>query len=82
MMKIINEFKEIDISIINIMKNGFKFSLVLSLFASYILYFYIQNPISHTVFEIGYLSQKVALMFFVCFFTGAFVFDKFKKNII
>ena len=34
MMKIINEFKEIDISIINIMKNGFKFSLVLSLFAS------------------------------------------------
>lgn len=82
MKKFINEFKQIDTSIINIMKSGFKFSLILSLFASYILYFYLQNPISHTVFEIGYLTQKLALMFFVCFFAGAFVFDKVKKNIV
>ena len=39
MKNFINDFKGIDISIINVMKGGFKASLVLCLIATYIMYF-------------------------------------------
>lgn len=80
MKKLFNDFKSIDFSIINIMKNGFKFSFVLCLFATYILFLYILNPISHIAFEIGYSIAKCSLTLFVCFLVGALTSDKIKKN--
>ena len=53
MKKLINDFKNIDISIVKVMKNGFKFSFVLCLMATYILFLYITNPVSHITFKIG-----------------------------
>lgn len=81
-MKIFNDLKNIDISIIKVMKCGFKIAGILALVASYILFLYIQNPISHVTFEVGYLIAKGAVMFFVCFFVGAFASDKIKKSMI
>ncbi len=44
MKNFINDFKGIDISIINVMKGGFKASLVLCLIATYIMYLYVFKP--------------------------------------
>jgi len=82
MIKFINDFKDIDKSILKLMKTGFKFSFILCLIFTYILYFYAISPSSHTVFNIGYLGVKCSLMFFVSFAIGAFASDKFKKGII
>ena len=71
MKKFINDFKGIDISIMKVMKGGFKASLVLCLIATYIMYLYILNPVSHTAFDIGYSVARCGLMFFVSFLVGA-----------
>lgn len=82
MKKFISDIKNIDISIVKIMKNGFKFSLILCLIATYILYLYTITPISHFVFDIGYALTRCSFMFFTCFFIGAIATDKIKKNIM
>lgn len=79
MKKFIDEFKEIDDSIVKIMKSGFKCSFIICLIATYILFLYILNPVSHTIFSVGYLIAKWGLTFFVCFFVGAFASDKIRK---
>ena len=71
MKNFINDFKGIDISIINVMKGGFKASLVLCLIATYIMYLYVLNPVSHMAFDIGYSIARCGLMFFVSFLVGA-----------
>ena len=76
MMKFINDFRNIDVSIVRVMKNGFKFSFIVCLFATYILYLYILNPVSHIAFDVGYAVTRCGIMFFVCFFVGAFTIDK------
>lgn len=78
-MNFINDFKNIDISIIKVMKNGFKFSFILCLIATYILYLYSENPTSHVMFEVGFSMAKCSIVFFVCFFIGAFTSNKIKK---
>jgi len=82
MINLFKEIKDIDESIIKIMKIGFKFSFVLCLFFTYILYFYSIYPLSHITFDIGYLGVKCCLMFFVSFLVGAMASDKFKKGIM
>ena len=82
MMRIFNEFKDIDNSIFKLMRFGFKFSFIFGLFFTYILYFYALNPVSHIAFDIGYLGVKCCLMFFVSFFVGAFVSNKIKNDIM
>lgn len=79
MMKFIDDFKNIDVSVTKVMNNGVKFSFVLGLLATYILFFYIQNPVSHVIFEAGYAIIKCSIMFFVCFLVGAFATDKILK---
>ena len=79
MKKLINDFKNIDISIVKVMKNGFKFSFVLCLMATYILFLYITNPVSHITFKIGYSVVKCSLTFFVSFLVGALASDKIQK---
>ena len=76
MKKMIEEFKNIDIKIIRIMKNGFKVSFITCLMFTYILYYYTLNPITHTAFEIGILGVKCSFMFFVSFFIGAVASNK------
>ncbi len=82
MIKLLNDIKNIDASIIKIMKLGFKFSFILGIFFTYILFLYTINPVSHVTFEIGYLGVKCSLMFFVSFLVGAIASDKFKKGIM
>ncbi len=82
MKKFINEFKNIDDSIVKIMKSGFKCSFIICLIATYILFLYILNPVTHTMFSIGYLLARLGLMCFVCFFVGAFASDKIKKGVL
>ena len=79
MKKLISDFKDIDITIIKVMKNGFKFAFVLGLLATYILFLYMQNPVSHIAFEIGYSVVKCSLTFFVCFLVGVLASDKIQK---
>ena len=82
MKKFINDIKAIDVSIIRTMKFGFRFSFVLCLISTYILYFYIINPVSHFAFDIGYSLAKCSLMFFTCFFVGALATDKIKRTMM
>lgn len=79
-MSVIKDFKNIDSSVIKIMKNGYKFSFLLAFFASYILFLYTYNPISHVWFESGILLLKASITSFVTFFSCGFVFDKIKKG--
>jgi hypothetical protein len=79
-MSIIKYFKNIDSSIIKIMKNGYKFSFLLAIFSSYILFLYTYNPISHVWFESGILLLKTSITAFVAFLSLGFVFDKIKKG--
>ena len=79
MKKLISDFKDIDTTIIKVMKNGFKFAFILGLLATYILFLYMQNPVSHIAFEIGYSVVKCSLTFFVCFLVGALASDKIQK---
>lgn len=79
-MKFFNDFKEIDSSLLKVMKLGFKFSFILCLFFTYVLFLYSLNPVSHVAFDIGYLGVKCSLMFFVSFLVGALVSDKIKKG--
>lgn len=82
MINFFREIKNIDESIMKIMKIGFKFSFIFCLFFTYILFLYTSNPVSHVTFEIGYLGIKCSLMFFVSFLVGAVASDKFKKGIM
>ena len=80
MINFFSEIKDIDSSIIKIMKTGFKFSFILCLIFTYVLFLYTLNPVSHVTFEVGYLGVKCSLMFFVSFLVGALASDKFKKG--
>lgn len=81
MMNFFSNIKNIDNSIIRIMKSGFRFSFILCLFFTYILFLYTLNPVSHVAFAIGYLGVKCGLMFFVCFFVCAFATDQIRKSL-
>ena len=64
-MKFLSDFKKIDVSIVNIMRLGFRFSFILCIFFTYILFLYTLHPFSHVFFDIGYLGVKCSFMFFV-----------------
>ena len=80
MINLFRDIKDMDSSIMKIMKIGFRFSFIFGLIFTYILFLYILNPISHVTFEIGYLGVKCSIMFFVSFLVGAIASDKFKKG--
>ena len=82
MKNFLDEFKNIDISIIKIMKSGFKFSFALCIIFTYILFLYTLNPISHTLFDIGFLGVKCSFMFFASFFVGAIASNKIKHELL
>ena len=82
MRKVLEEIKNIDKSIVKIMNSGFKFSFVVCMIFTYILYLYTLNPISHIHFEIGYLGVKCGLMFFASFLIGAISSNKIFHNLL
>lgn len=81
MMNLFKEIYNMNGSISKIMKIGFKFSLILCIFFTYFLLLYILNPISHTIFEIGYLGVKCSIMFFVSFLVCAITANKILNDI-
>lgn len=82
MRKFFDEIRNIDSSIIKIMKSGFRFSFIVCIIFTYILYLYTLNPVSHTLFEIGYLGVKCSFMFFISFFVGAVASNKIKQELL
>ena len=82
MIKFLKDIKNIDYSIVKVRNLGFKFSFVLCLLFTYILFLYTLNPISHIAFDIGYLGVKASLMFFTSFFVGAISANMFKNKLI
>ena len=80
-MNLLKDIKDIDISIFKLMKNGYKFSLLLAIFSAYILFLYTYNPISHIWFEAGISLLKTSITLFVAFFVCGFSFDKIKKGL-
>ncbi len=82
MRNFFDEIRSIDSSIVKIMKSGFRFSFIVCIIFTYILYLYTLNPISHTLFEIGYLGVKCSFMFFISFFVGAVTSNKIKHELL
>ncbi len=76
------DFKNIDKSNVKIRTIGTKFSFILCLFFTYILFCYSIHPISQIAYSIGYLGIKLSLSLIVSFFVSSFAVDKIKNNSI
>ena len=77
MIKIfLNDIKNIDKKIISFILLGFRFSLLVSLFSTYILALYNSYPFSHIAYLCGLLTFKLSLTCFVSFFTCGFAVNK------
>ena len=76
---IINNFKDLDNKVKNIMIDGFKFSFIFCLISIIILGIYnlYMLPILYTC---GLILFKTSLMFFASFIIIGFGFDKIKKQ--
>ena len=75
MNKLLLEFKNIDMNITNLMKRGIKFSFLLIIFASIILFTY---PI---IYYAGFSLFKTSLFFMAGFIIFGFAFNKIKAEI-
>ena len=76
---IINNFKNLDDKVKNIMIKGFKFSFAFCILSTLVLgiYNFYMLPILYTC---GLILFKTSLMFFVDFIIIGFGFDKIKKK--
>lgn len=75
---LLEDIKNIDKKIIKIMLYGFKFSLLISLLAIYILSLYNTYPFSHVAYLSGLLVFKLSLTCLVSFFICGFAINKIK----
>ena len=64
----INDIKNVDFEIKNLMMYGFKISLLILLLACYVLVLYSTYPISHIAYICGLNIFKLALTCFSAFF--------------
>ena len=81
MKQILLEFKNLDNTIINLMRSGIKFSFLLIIFASIILLIYdflFTHPI---IYYVGFSLFKTSLFFMAGFVIFAFAFNKIKAEI-
>ena len=78
--EIVDNFKNLDIKIKNIMKYGFVFSFIFCLFSTLILYTYHKLNLSPIIFTIGTILFKTSLIFFTDFIICGFAFDKITKQ--
>ena len=77
----INDFKNIDSKVMNVMNNGFKISLIISLFSGYILTLYSTYPISHIAYLCGLSLFKLSLTCIATFITCGMSTNKIIKEI-
>lgn len=76
----VDNLRNLDIKVKNIMKYGFLFSLIFCLFSILILYTYHKTNHSPLAFTIGIILFKTSIMFFVDFFICGIAFNNIKKN--
>ena len=81
MKQILLEFKNLDNTIINLMKSGIKFSFSLIILASIILLTYDFLFTYPTIYYIGFSLFKTSLFFMAGFIIFAFAFNKIKVEI-
>ena len=78
MRKILEEIKNFDKSIFNVMKSGIKFSFVFCLFATLVLAIY-QTIHIPKLFYTGISLFQSSLFFLVAFIAYGFVFNRLKQ---
>lgn len=76
--KFILEIKNMDMSIVKVMKRCFSFCLILCLFSVFILSLYNTYPISHIIYDSSLILFRTGLFFAVSSFMSAFVINKIK----
>ena len=76
----INDFKNIDSKIMNVINIGFKVSLIISLFSGYILTLYSTYPISHIAYLCGLNLFRLSLTCLVAFITCGMSTNKIIKE--
>lgn len=81
MRQLLLEFKEMDHSILGLMKSGIKFSFCLSVLSILILFTYEFVYTIPLVYYIGFSLFKTSLFFIVGFVICAFAFSKIQKEI-
>ncbi len=81
MKQILLEFKNLDNTIINLMKSGIKFSFLLIILASIILLTYDLLFTYPTIYYIGFSLFKTSLFFMAGFVIFGFAFNKIKTEI-
>ncbi len=77
---VINKFKNMDIKVKQIMKNGFKFAFASCIFSTVILAIYNYFYMSPILYYSGIILFKTSLMFFADFVILALGFDTIKKQ--
>ena len=80
MNKMIGRLKNIDKSILHIIKKGVKLSIAICLFGMLILFMYNKHPISHIICESGLLIFRTGLTYAVGFFICGVAVDTLKKE--
>ena len=78
--KIINKFKNLDNTVLNLMEKGFKFSFIVYIISALILLAYQTILKIPNLFYIGTTLFKTSLMFFGDFIICGIAFDTIKKQ--
>ncbi len=78
--KLMNEMKTLDKKTTFLLKRGLLFSLLLSLFSTFLLAFYESLFALPMLFEIGISLLQTSLMFAVMFFICAISFHTIKRE--
>lgn len=81
MKQILLEFKNLDNTIINLMRSGIKFSFLLIIFASIILLTYDFLFTYPIIYYAGFSLFKTSLFFIAGFIIFGFAFNKIKAEI-
>ena len=76
--KLILEIKNMDMSIVKVMKICFNVSFLLCLFSTFILSLYNTYPVSHIAYDSSLILFRTGLFFAVSSFMSAFVINKIK----
>ena len=79
--KLKNYYNTLDFKVNKIMHIGFKFSFIIVLIATYILYTYQSKNNNPNIFYIGLSLFKSGLTFGVTFFIFGFSFNTIKKQL-
>ena len=80
-VKKLKDIKNIEKDILKVMYKGFNYCFLLTIISSFILLYYILNPISYILFESGIILFKTSILFLVFTCISAIVVNSIKKEI-